>query len=59
VRDSFGARVEQLDFTDGAKAARKINDFVQRITHDKIKDLISPGKSLLKVFQIGHWLRFA
>ncbi|XP_021950951.1 leukocyte elastase inhibitor isoform X4 [Folsomia candida] len=43
VEENFGAKIEQLDFTKSSQAASTINDFVARTTHDKIKDLISPG----------------
>jgi serpin B len=40
----YGARLEALDFRNKAEAARQhINDWIAQITHDKIKDLLSPG----------------
>jgi serpin B len=43
VDQYFGAKVQQLDFSKSAQAASTINSFVAETTHDKIKDLISPG----------------
>ncbi|KAH7696620.1 ANISERP protein, partial [Aphelenchoides avenae] len=50
VRDTFRADIEryyrglfkQVDFKEGAKAAKDINAFVEEKTHDKIKNAISP-----------------
>ncbi len=40
----YGAELGTVDFTDHAEQARQqINDWVQKQTEDKIKDLIQPG----------------
>jgi serpin B len=44
VKKAFGAGVEELDFHDDTEGARKtINEWVERETKQKIKDLIKPG----------------
>jgi len=41
--DSFGAPVEQVDFLDEPAARKLINGWVEKQTHDRIKDLIPAG----------------
>jgi serpin B len=44
VRKNYGAPVEELDFrANPANAAREINHWVARQTHDRIRDLIPPS----------------
>jgi serpin B len=42
IEQSWGARLEQLDFNKRAAAAKTINHWVEKQTRDRIKDLISP-----------------
>lgn len=42
ARESYGAEVESLDFTNGAAAAGRINGWVERETNDRIRNLIAP-----------------
>src|SRR4029077_18369544 len=44
LHDDYSAELEQVDFKTNAEAARKaINDWVEKETQGKIKDLIAPG----------------
>ena len=44
VRSNYGAPLNEVDFVGATEAARKtINDWVEKETRDKIKDLIKPG----------------
>jgi serpin B len=44
VEENYGGGVERLNFKKDADGARKvINDWVERKTHDKIKDLLRQG----------------
>jgi serpin B len=43
ISESFRAEIEQLDFSQQTTAARKINGWVEQVTRNRIKDLISPG----------------
>lgn len=43
ARDSYGAEVETLDFSNGAAAAGRINGWVERETNNRIKNLIAPA----------------
>jgi serpin B len=44
TRDNYGAGLREVDFKDAAEAARQeINAWVEKQTHDKIKDLLKPG----------------
>ncbi len=44
TRDVFGAELQTLDFVHQAEQSRQtINAWVEKQTHDKIKDLIGPG----------------
>lgn len=42
ARDNYGAEVDSLDFRDGAAAAARINDWVERETNNRIRNLIAP-----------------
>jgi serpin B len=39
----FGAGVNRVDFDNAAEAAKRINDWVEQKTEDKIRNLITPG----------------
>jgi len=41
VAQTFKDEVEKLDFKDSAAAAKHINDWVEKITQDQIKDLLT------------------
>src|SRR5579884_516966 len=43
TRDHYGAGVQEVDFGDEAAARRTINAWVEKETHEKIKDLLPPG----------------
>jgi serpin B len=44
VKPNYGAELRELDFSTAAEEARKIiNEWVERQTHGKIRDLIGPG----------------
>ncbi|HZT83548.1 MAG TPA: serpin family protein [Gemmataceae bacterium] len=44
TRDNYGAGLNEVDFAGNTEGARKtINLWVEKETHDKIKDLIKPG----------------
>jgi len=44
VQENFHAEVEQVDFSASTEAAAgKINTWVEKVTRDKIKDLIEPS----------------
>jgi serpin B len=44
VKASFGAGLNEVDFQNNAEGARKtINEWVEKETRDKIKELIGPG----------------
>jgi serpin B len=44
LQKSYGASLHEMDFVDAAEPARvTINQWVQQQTHEKIKDLLSPG----------------
>ena len=40
---SFDSDIEAVDFSQSSEAAKKINDWVEQKTHNKIKDLIDPS----------------
>ena len=42
VRKFFYSRVGEADFEDSAKAAKEINEWVEKRTKQKIKDLVKP-----------------
>src|SRR5262249_30182883 len=42
IKDNYGAGVQQVDFADGAKSSKTINDWVEKETKNTIKDLIKP-----------------
>lgn len=44
TKDSYGAGLQEVDFAGDTEAARKtINDWVEKQTQEKIKDLLAPG----------------
>lgn len=43
IRDNFFAEIQQLDFAKAAQSAATINDWVEKTTRGKIKDLIPAG----------------
>jgi serpin B len=44
TKDQYGAPIEQLDFQKSPESAREtINRWIERETHEKIKDLLGPG----------------
>lgn len=42
AKNSFEAGIENVNFNDATASAQHINNWVEKITHDKIKDLIKP-----------------
>jgi len=42
IKKYYGGELEQVDFTDSQNTAKKINQFVEEATRNKIHDLISP-----------------
>jgi len=46
VTEEFLAAVQNVQFGDAPAAAEKINSWVANHTHDKIHDLVSPGKEI-------------
>ena len=44
LRDDYGAALQEVDFAHHAEQVRgQINQWAERATHDKIKDLVPPG----------------
>ncbi len=44
TKDNYGAGVQEVDFASATEGARKtINDWVEKETHDKIKELLKKG----------------
>jgi len=46
VTEEFLATVQNVQFGDPPAAAEEINSWVAGHTHDKIQDLVSPGKEI-------------
>ena len=46
VTEEFLATVQNVQFGDSSAAAEAINSWVAGNTHDKIQDLVSPGKEM-------------
>ncbi|KAI3414071.1 hypothetical protein GPALN_011537 [Globodera pallida] len=42
INRHYGGQFEVVDFEESVESAKKINKFVEKATHDKIHDLISP-----------------
>uniref|UniRef100_A0A914NI95 Serpin domain-containing protein n=1 Tax=Meloidogyne incognita TaxID=6306 RepID=A0A914NI95_MELIC len=42
INENYGGRFELLNFEENVEAAKLINEFVEKSTHDKIKNIISP-----------------
>ncbi|CAK5082022.1 unnamed protein product [Meloidogyne enterolobii] len=42
IDEYYGGKFELLNFAENVEAAKIINEFVEKTTHDKIKNLISP-----------------
>uniref|UniRef100_A0A183C7A5 SERPIN domain-containing protein n=1 Tax=Globodera pallida TaxID=36090 RepID=A0A183C7A5_GLOPA len=42
INRHYGGQFEVVDFEESVESAKKINRFVEKVTHDKIHDLISP-----------------
>merc|ERR1719225_518422 len=42
LHQHFHAAIQETDYSDGKASAKLINDWVEKITQDKIKDLIKP-----------------
>ncbi|CAG7820063.1 unnamed protein product [Allacma fusca] len=63
IQSAFGAEVQQLDFSNNAASAAEINNWVEKITNNKIKELISADalNSLTRVVLVngvyfkGQW----
>ncbi|CAG7820064.1 unnamed protein product [Allacma fusca] len=63
IQSAFGAEVQQLDFSNSAASAAEINNWVEKTTNNKIKDLISASalNSLTRVILVngvyfkGQW----
>ena len=51
AKDSYGAEVETLDFTNGAASAARINAWVERETNNRIRNLIAPA-SLVELTRV-------
>ena len=61
VTEEFLATVENVQFGDGPAAAEEINSWVAGHTHDKIHDLVSPGKEISLIIRklwICEWMNF-
>uniref|UniRef100_A0A914GVP9 Serpin domain-containing protein n=1 Tax=Globodera rostochiensis TaxID=31243 RepID=A0A914GVP9_GLORO len=43
INSHYGGQFETLNFQKSVESAKKINKFVEKATHDKIHDLISPN----------------
>jgi len=43
VKDNYGAGLNEVDYAAAEPARKTINDWVEKATRDKIKDLIPPG----------------
>ena len=43
TKDSFDSAIEELDFKETDQAAATINKWMENKTHDKIKNIVSPG----------------
>jgi serpin B len=43
VKSNYGAELRELDFSAAAEACGIINEWVEKQTHGKIRDLIAPG----------------
>ena len=45
ITENFGTEIEKISFTDPSpqEAADKMNNWIKEVTHDNIKDFISPG----------------
>lgn len=46
VMEEFVATVDNVEFSDPTSAAEEINSWVANHTHDKIQNLVSPGKEI-------------
>lgn len=58
LEQDFQATIHPTDFNDGPSAANEINSWVANKTHDKIQNLVSPGKEisqfLVKCTSLNH-----
>lgn len=43
IKQNFEGQLEQVNFELAAKTTKKINDFVEKASHNHIKDIISPN----------------
>jgi serpin B len=43
LKDTYGAPMEQLDFSAAANASKRINRWVEDQTNERIRDLVPPG----------------
>lgn len=46
LKQDFQATIRPTDFKNGPSAASEINSWVANKTHDKIQNLVSPGKEI-------------
>lgn len=42
LKDRYRAPLERIDFREGAAARKRINDWVAKQTHERIKDIVAP-----------------
>lgn len=58
ITENFGTEIEKISFTDPSpqEAADKMNNWIKEVTHDNIKDFISPGLFYLKEIFIKSFL---
>jgi serine protease inhibitor len=58
IEQDFQATIHPTDFNNGPLAANEINSWVANETHDKIQNLLSPGKDisqfLVKCTSLNH-----
>lgn len=58
LEQDFQATIHPTDFINGLSAANEINSWVANTTHDKIQNLVSPGKEisqfLVKCTSLNH-----
>lgn len=49
LEQDFQATIQPTDFNNGPSAANEINSWVANKTHDKIQNLVSPGKEISQI----------
>lgn len=43
-KDAYHCMVSRVDYTQAVQAAKEINEWVEKQTKNKIKDIVRPGK---------------